>query len=50
MNNKKKLQKLKQLLEARRLAKHPVKRILSVIQRVFRSIATKMLNITKRGN
>jgi len=49
MNNKKKLQKLKQLLEAKRLAKHPVKRILSVIQRVFRGIVTKMLNITKRG-
>jgi len=50
MNNKKKMQQLKQLLEARRIAKHPLKRILSVIQRVFRAIATKMLNITKRGN
>lgn len=47
--NKKKLQQLKQLLEARRRAKHPVKRILSVIQRVFHSISTKLLNITKRG-
>lgn len=47
--NKKKKQQLKQLLEAKRQAKHPVRRILSVIQRVFSAIATKMLNITKRG-
>lgn len=47
--NKKKLQELKQLLEARRRAKHPVKRILSVIQAFFRGIAIKVLNITKRG-